>query len=471
MFELFVPLLCFFCLCIFVHTRLRVCFCICTFVRARLCTHFCTCGRTLERGSRSPREPRRRHSDCSIARKSNKQLQTDQRRMITQKRNPVDFSIPSGVGPARWAAHNIFSLKYKTEYAVIPTCKKGLPDAPAARRQRKALQCEKSVHTPERFSQTNQLNTRNNISIARMRHGFRCSNKEKGECDRLVEEVSCEEESDRASLQHGTVEFRIAQDCAVLFFWGKCIKQVIEFPLFTQKCWICFSSPVLTFSYCGSVRSLLHCNSSTTQRPPTLFSDLPDIDQEQRRLRPRTNKQVGETQSDQPSFLPKKRLNDGGVVACQSQNQCSTVRLSDHSQRECRRRHSTFCKKRSATRELGLHDVSTLSTRVVLQFFASTHTSLHPGRVCMSHHPENFLHVAKEQHPAPRSSTVTLRVTLCSSGNAHLVWVFVDDHLFQILYCTVGHDAPAHQLVDGMPVLGFIKTITFVARPVDELLS
>ena len=44
-------------------------------------------------------------------------------------------------------------------------------------------------------------------------------------CDGLEEKVSCEEETDRASLKHRNVEFRIAQDGAGLNLLETVIKK------------------------------------------------------------------------------------------------------------------------------------------------------------------------------------------------------------------------------------------------------
>ena len=40
----------------------------------------------------------------------------------------------------------MFTLRYKTEYAVVPVCTYGEPDAPAAREQCKALYPVQPVH-------------------------------------------------------------------------------------------------------------------------------------------------------------------------------------------------------------------------------------------------------------------------------------------------------------------------------------
>ena len=109
------------------------------------------------------------------ARKSNTQSQTNQRRTTTQKRNPVDFSFLRPNLAHRWAAHNMFPLRYKTEFAVIPIFTKVNP---------RPLQLEGSAKPSnpcspctfqKGFHMTNQPNARYKSYNRTKTQGFRCS--------------------------------------------------------------------------------------------------------------------------------------------------------------------------------------------------------------------------------------------------------------------------------------------------------
>ena len=134
----------FFNFCFFVHFE-----CLCACLRVS----FCLCGCNFGWVSGPPREPRRpppRLFSLDLHAKVTSKPRLTKERPITQKRNPVTLREFAPAKPAhRWAAHNIFPLKYRTEYAVIPIFTEGFPEAPAARKQCKAQQSVKSVHTPE----------------------------------------------------------------------------------------------------------------------------------------------------------------------------------------------------------------------------------------------------------------------------------------------------------------------------------
>ena len=135
---------------VFVCLRARhriVFFCICMFVFVFLCWWwFFLVGVPARRVNPEEVTP---IVESGHARKRNRQTQTG-KRTITQKRNLADFSFPSGVGPANpctqvGRVHHV-SLD-KTEFAVIPICTYGQPEA---------LQVESSANVAIRVVRASQ---------------------------------------------------------------------------------------------------------------------------------------------------------------------------------------------------------------------------------------------------------------------------------------------------------------------------
>ena len=100
-------------------------------------------------------------------------------------------------------------------------------------------------------------------------------------CEGLVEKVSWWEETDRASLKHCNVEFRIAQDGAVLYLFLEKVKTpfFLSFATFTNKFSNFFGQKSFSDDVCktkswkgksGSVGGFLDCHSrsSSTKRKP-----------------------------------------------------------------------------------------------------------------------------------------------------------------------------------------------------------
>ena len=208
-------------LCVFV--RLFVCFCICIFVSARLCIHVCICGSKFWVGSGppswTPETPPRLFSP-DPARQSYKQSQTDIRRNITQNRNPVDFSFPFVTWPRPvlrpgGQAHNMFTSEIQDGICCDNPCVRMVNPTPmqlgGSAKRCNPVYC---VHMTKPETLAIMLQSHECDTV----FGAAC----KYLCEGLVEKVSWWEETDRASLKHCNVEFRIAQDGAVLYlFWKR----------------------------------------------------------------------------------------------------------------------------------------------------------------------------------------------------------------------------------------------------------
>ena len=129
-------------------------------------------------GSRPPHKPGRRHPDHSVQDlhaqvSSNTRLDTTT--TITQRRNAVDFSCPSGVGPVKPCAQQIPQVIQQRMCWVIHLyvrlargpCSSEAVQSPVLPWSPCTLQ--KGLHM------TNQPMVRFFFTIARMRHVFRCS--------------------------------------------------------------------------------------------------------------------------------------------------------------------------------------------------------------------------------------------------------------------------------------------------------
>ena len=122
---------------------------------------FCICGVILGGGPPSARHLKLGDATPIVqsrpARKGNKQTQTDKRTNITQKRNAVDSSSPF----VSWPGQTVHTGGQSVQGQLGGSAKPSTPCSPCT--------LKKSLHM------TNQPHIRNNSSIARVRHVFRCS--------------------------------------------------------------------------------------------------------------------------------------------------------------------------------------------------------------------------------------------------------------------------------------------------------